>query len=184
MILDIIIGWISWQDFFGWFNSLRLIEQIIFTSLIVAFAVSVTVIVCIGLYYLIKYLCLGIFYILKGIFKGFKFVINKIVDLIDKILNSGGHKVPLTDKITENRENFQKSVVELPRMIVKSLKNEQDLEYCYCTECGMKFTDKMNEHLDSNGMTFCIHCGQCFRIDMLNKLDVQPINQSITESYT
>ena len=184
MILERIIGWISWQDFLGWFNGLGPVEQIIFSCLIVAFAVSITVLVCIGIFYLIKYLCLGIFYILKVIFKGFKYVINKIVDLIDKILNLEPDKVPLTDKIIEKRENTQKSVVELPRIIDKSLKNNQEPEYCYCTECGRKFTDRMHEHLDSNGMTFCVQCGQCFKRDMLDKLDDQPINQSITESYT
>lgn len=173
MILDIIIGWTNW------FNGLSMVEQIIFTSLIVAFAVSVTVLVCIGVYYLIKYLCLGIIYILKGIFKGFKFVINKIVDLIDKILNLGDHKVPLTEKITDKRENIQKSVVELPRMIDKSSEYEQGLDFGFCPECGVRFTHKMHEHLDSNGITFCVHCGQCFRRDMLNKLDEQPVNQLI-----
>jgi len=128
MISDIIINWNNW------FNGLSMVEQIILASLIVVVSVSVTVLVCIGVYYLIKYLCLGIFYILKGIFKGFKFVINKIVDLIDKILNLGDHKVPLTDKITDKRENIQKSVVELPIMIDKSSEHEQELDFGFCPE--------------------------------------------------
>lgn len=177
MLLDINFGWISWQDFIVWFNNLSAVQQIIIVCLVIAFAVSVTILVCIAIYYLIKFICLGIYYLLKGIFKGLHHILVAIFTTKQK-------EIPNNEEKTEEKEVIKKSEVKLPRKIEVSLENKQPSEFNYCPECGMRFTEKMNYHLQLNGMTFCVNCGQCFRKDMINQLDNQPVSQPLAKPYT
>jgi len=80
-MLDTFI-WTHWEDFINWFEGLGLIQQTIFTVLLVSLAVSITVLVCIGLFYLVKYIFLGIYYLFKGIFKGIYLLFKKLFHII------------------------------------------------------------------------------------------------------
>jgi hypothetical protein len=186
MLLKLINGWTNWQDFLNWFNNLGVIGQFIFTILLITFAVSITILVCIGVFYLLKYLFLGIYYLLKGLFKGiyllfkklheglvslYKILFKRDDDSVDKSCDS---EQIIMEKTIE-KEPISKTLVEMPREIDDSLENVEGTNFAYCPECGMKFTDKMNDHLKLNGRTYCVNCGQGFNIQ-------QYINLSSTES--
>lgn len=165
------------QNFINWFNSLSSIEQIIISSVGFALAVAIVVLICIGLAYLLKYIFMGLFYILEHLFKGFHIIFKKLYEIIAGNSSSEKSVEPIfDDKIEENR-HIKKSVIILPKKTDKSSEHEQGLEYSYCPECGIRFTERMNDRLNLNGKTYCVNCGQSFIIEQ------QIISPPITKSY-
>lgn len=176
-MLEAFFGWNGMQNFVNWFNSLSSIEQIIISSVGFALAVAIIVLIYIGLAYLLKYIFMGLFYILEHLFKGLHIIFKKLYEIIAGKSSSEKSVEPIfDDKIEENR-HIKKSVIILPKKTDKSSEHEQGLEYSYCPECGIRFTERMNDRLNLNGKTYCVNCGQSFIIEL------QIISPPITKSY-
>jgi len=188
MLLDINFGWTSWQNFTVWFNSLSVVEQVMFIIPIVVFAVSLTILVCIGLYYLFKYIFLGIYYLLKGIFKALQFILTllyKGLVSLYKLLfirdNDSSVKCcqsePITTESTMETKPIPKTLIEIPTKMDDSIENVEQSSFSFCSECGKKFTDKMHDHLKLNSRTYCVNCGQGFIVEQTS------ITQKLPKSY-
>jgi hypothetical protein len=174
MMLDTFM-WTGWEDFINWFDGLSLIQQTIFTILLVSLAVSITVLVCIGVFYLVKYIILGIYYLLKGIFKGIYWVFKKLYDLITG-------NIPAEPKPKSNYEVPKEEWKATRKSVVILQPNQKSGEkkgvYAYCTDCGSKFTERMNERLKTTGITYCISCGKGFKVEF------EPIGLQTIQSYS
>jgi len=187
-LLEAFYGWNGMQNFINWFSSLSTIQQIIISSVGFALAVAIIVLVFIGLAYLLKYIFMGLayllkyifmglFYILEKLFKGLHIIFRKLYEILTGKSSSEKSVEPIyNEKIEENRY-LKKSIIILPKKTGKSSEHEQGLEYSYCPECGIRFTEKMNDRLNLNGKTYCVNCGQSFIIEQ------QIINPPIAKSF-
>ena len=187
-MLEAFYGWNGMQNFINWFSSLSSIQQIIISCVGFALAVAIIVLVFIGLAYLLKYIFMGLayllkyifmglFYILEKLFKGLHIIFRKLYEILTGKSSSEKSVEPIyNEKIEENRY-LKKSIIILPKKTGKSSEHEQGLEYSYCPECGIRFTEKMNDRLNLNGKTYCVNCGQSFIIEQ------QIINPPIAKSF-
>ena len=173
MKFDSFISWTSWEDFINWFDSISTIEQTIFTVFLVMFWVSLTVLICIGVFYLVKYAILGIYYLLKWIFTGIYIGFKKLYDLIAGMSTEEtsqinryetNNTVPsYSSAKTDVRENIEK----------KTSSGDYPIPYSFCTNCGNKFSRIMFDKLRTSGVTYCIHCGEGCKLVELESIKTQ-----------
>ena len=176
-MLEAFYGWNGMQNFINWFSSLSSIQQIIISCVGFALAVAIIVLICIGLAYLLKYIFMGLFYILEKLFKWLNIIFKKLYEILAGKSSSEKSVEPIyNEKIEENRY-IKKSIIILHKKTDNSSEREQGLEYSFCPECGIRFTERMNDRLNLNGKTYCVNCGQNFIIEQ------QIINPPIAKSY-
>ncbi|MFW9826767.1 MAG: hypothetical protein ACFFEY_03995 [Candidatus Thorarchaeota archaeon] len=154
----------NWSNFLEdlriWFNEIidwYLIQPpygqiLVIIGVVVLLALTITLVYYIlkGIAYLIYYIIKGIYYVLKGIGYGFYKLFEWLYFLI-----SGKSKRSLQKKI------------ETP--IQNEIIGKTGIHFEFCTECGIKVTEKMRKHLLTHGKVFCISCGNQFSIFHTNK---------------
>jgi len=176
-LLEAFYGWNGMQNFINWFSSLSSIQQIIISSVGFALTVAIIVLICIGLAYLLKYIFMGLFYILEKLFKGLHIIFKKLYEIIAGKSSSEKSFGPIYNEKIEESRYVKKSIIILHKKTDNSSEYEQGLEYSYCPECGIRFTERMNDRLNLNGKTYCVNCGQSFIIEQ------QIINPPIAKSF-
>jgi len=142
-----------WQQFLNWFLEIPLYGQI----LIIAGAIAIVVLICVGVYYLLKGIAYLIYYILKGvgyliyyIFKGIYLLFEGLYYLIS------GKEKPVK-QVKQSKVEVSAPVIEKQ---VVSVQKPQPSAISFCSECGNKFSESMITQLKTRGRTFCIHCGE------------------------
>lgn len=172
MKFDPSISWTSWEGFISWFDSISMIEQTIFTVFLVLFCVSITVLICIGVFYLVKYIFLGTYYLLKGIFTGIYIGLKKLYDLIAGTTTeetSQTNKYESSSTSSSSTTNIEKNLSTIGNPI----------PFSYCTNCGNKFSSIMFDKLRASGVTYCIHCGEGFKLVELESIKTQITHANI-----
>ena len=183
MLLQDFIDWNGWYDIVDWWSGLSATEQLILGIFGIILGVAITVLVCIGVYYLLKYLFIGIAYLFKYIFKGIAWIFQKIGELFAALLKA---IKPEEEKVVETQEEsveVERAVVALPPKVKQTLENEVSQNSLYCPECGMKFTSMTANNLSSNGKGFCVYCGTGLHIAM-NPMNMQTAHQAINNDYS
>jgi hypothetical protein len=183
MLLQEIIDWSSWHDVVDWWSSLSATEQLVLGIFGIIIGVAITVLVCIGVFYLLKYLFIGIAYLLKYIFKGIAWIFQKLGELFAALFKA---IKPEEEKVVETHEKsaeVERSVVALPQKVKHTLENEVTQNNLFCPECGMKFTNMTSDKLNSNGKAFCVYCGTGLHITV-NPASMQTVHQAIPKDYS
>ncbi len=148
-IFDSINKW--YNEFIEWYMVQPIYGQIfaiIGIFVLLALAIILIYYVIKGIAYLVFYIIKGVYYILKGIGYGFFKLFEGFYKLV-----SGKRK----SQVKENIETDEKHI------------DTNELNIIYCSECGRRFTKKMNHQLSVNGIAFCVNCGKQFRL--INALD-------------
>lgn len=142
----------SWGAANSWFFGLPVLVQVA----VIIFIVAVVILALIAVYYILK----GVAYLLYYTFKGIGILIYRIVS---------GIYYAMTGKSRPEKEDKKaRKTIEVPakNYIPKKqyLKEYRPEIVYYCSECGMKFTDKMMYQIESSGVAFCEQCGKGFRL--------------------
>jgi hypothetical protein len=142
-IVDSLYIW--YNEFINWYSIQPIYGQIlaiIGIIAILAFVITIFYYIIKGIVYLVYYILKGIYYLLKGIgllfFKlseGFYYLVS-------------GEKKP--KKQTQN--NYPKTSLELNNAIL------------YCSECGIKLSEKMIIQMFSNSIVYCVNCGKGLKV--------------------
>ena len=149
VIFDSINIW--YNKFIEWYLVQPIYGQIfaiIGNFVLLALAVILIYYIIKGIAYLVFYIIKGVYYLLKGIGFGFFKLFEGFYNLV-----SGKRK----SQAKEDIETDEKHI------------NTNELNVFYCSECGRRFTKKMNHQLAANGIAFCVNCGKQFRL--INALD-------------
>jgi len=147
----------TWSEFVSWFLGLPLFGQI----LVVIGIATLTVLVLIGVYYLLK----GIGYLIYYLFKGIYYLLKGIATGIYMLLNGLYHL--LTGK-QENKEISVQDEQEVEQEVQEILPPEKKIEIiipeeiAYCPECGVELSDSMKSLLSKEGYAYCSFCGKRF----------------------
>lgn len=146
----------SWGAFNSWFFNLPVFVQ----ATMIIFTVAVIILTLIAVYYILK----GVAYLLYYIFKGIGILIYRIFS---------GLYYAITGKTRPEKEDkkankLERRATKVPnsnyRPQKQHLKEYRPEIVYYCSECGMKFTDKMMYQIESSGVAFCEQCGKGFRL--------------------
>ncbi len=151
----------------NWYLELPLFGQIIVILIILLIVVG-TYYLLKGIGYLIYYAFKGIYYLIRGFFLGIYKIIKGLYNLI-----SGKHKKSEQEETIQHKEPIESK--ETPQKLIQEY--QPAAEY-YCSECGMKFSDKMAYKIYSKGITFCDYCGKGFEFVNNGLLSVNPIPSS------
>lgn len=165
-------------DVIEWYFGLSLLSQVLVGLAIVA----IIVLVFIGVYYLLK----GTGYVIYNVFKGighlFYSLFLGIYLLFEGLyyLITGKTREPKQEISSQSEENTTEKTekteeTEPTRKILEDYIPE--VEY-YCSECGIKFSDKMAYQITSKGIAFCECCGKGFKFDEYNQLSLNTIPKS------
>ena len=136
-------------EFSNWFFRQPLFAQILTT---------------IGIFAITLLIIIAIYYIIKGVILLIKKIIRKIKKRVER---RSDHSIQLArnpyisvNQKTPGNKQFQR--------IEESKKKEIIVHYPkrvkYCSECGMKFSDKAKNILNSRGSAFCEYCGKIHKI--------------------
>jgi len=142
---------IWYNEFIEWYLVQPIYGQIF--AIIGIFVLLALVIILIyyiikGIAYLVFYIIKGVYYLLKGIGYGFFKLFEGFYNLV-----SGKRK----SQAKEDIETDEKHI------------NKNELNIIYCSECGRRFSNKMNYQLAANGIVFCVNCGKQF--SLINALE-------------
>ncbi|MFX1390957.1 MAG: hypothetical protein ACFE9Z_12905 [Promethearchaeota archaeon] len=126
------------NEFIDWYSMQPIYAQVLVIIGIIALlalAITLTYYIIKGIAYLVYYIIKGVYYILKGIGYGFLKLCEGFYNLI-----SGKSNIKLQTNTPNNIHN----------------------QIEFCSECGKKVTNKMKKHLETNGVVFCVSCGNQF----------------------
>jgi hypothetical protein len=154
-----------YNDFIEWYSIQPIYGQILVIIGIVALlalAITLAYYLIKGISYLIYYALKGVYYLLKGIGFGFFKLCEGFYYLVSGKPKPNTQKEDIStisDKSFEQNEDTERSMEN--RHIYYNIK--------YCNDCGNKFSEKMHNNLKTNGITFCVHCGKRFELDVTEK---------------
>lgn len=187
MLLQDFIEWTSLEGFISWWESLGASEQLILGIFGIIIAVAVTVLVCIGVFYLLKYLFIGLGYMFMYIFKGFAWIFKQLGELFALIFGMEKTETQETEQSqqvsTEETQPIQKTIVLVPQKTEPIPESQDSSKMSYCTECGMKFTDLTSQKLVKNGVAFCVYCGTGFKPEIVPLQTISLTNQKDYSNY-
>ncbi|MEJ2277410.1 MAG: hypothetical protein P8Y70_06625 [Candidatus Lokiarchaeota archaeon] len=170
-----------WPQFQVWFLSLPLITQI---CLIIG-TIAILILTVILVYYILKGVAYLIYYLLKGIYLLLKAILKGIYRLFKELYYaiSGKPKPVKQEEILENvpieiHEKTPATINQPKQNEISQPKSYQDVDVnvAFCSECGNKFTDRMTEQIQKEGLTYCVYCGKGFRV---NKVDIERLSLKI-----
>ena len=160
-MVDVSIFGIQWEEIVNWFLVQPIYGQILVlvgVIAILALAVVITYYVLKGVAYLIYYIIKGVYYLLKGIGLLFYKAFEALYYAISGETKPGccapaqeQHVPPLVEKQPEPITPIQKTYQTI------------NPDVAFCSECGSKFSDSMNQTLTNKGFVYCIHCGKGFQ---------------------
>ena len=143
-----------WTEFIEWFLAAPLIAQI----LVIIGIVTIIVLTIVLVYYIAKGICLLLTYIGKGIYKLFKALSTAVEGKTEEKEQSQQiHYVQAVEP---------RPVVQKTPQITKTNTNALGKAH-FCTECGVKFPEKVMSSLDSRGFAFCQQCGSKSEINQV-----------------
>ena len=137
----------TWQEILYWFLGLPLSGQIF----VVLGAITIAILVVIGIYYLLKGIAYLIYYTLKGLF----YLLKALFQGLYRLISGKSNQAPASEI---------SNVKEPGKIAQKSIQSYEPEVHYYCTECETKFTDRMNYQLNKEGIVFCDHCGKGFKL--------------------
>jgi len=168
-----------WEPFLDWFLEFPLIVQI---SLIIG-TIAILILTVILVYYILKGVAYLIYYLLKGIYLLLKAIFTGIYRLFKELYYaiSGKPKPVKQDESVEQapvyiHQKTPASNIQQQQVLAHKPRSYEDVkeDVAYCSECGNKFTERMNEQIQKNGLTYCVYCGKGFRIDLgMDKLEIE-----------
>jgi hypothetical protein len=118
----------------------------------------------IGIFAIMCLILIAVYYIIKGIILLIKKIIRKVKKRLERRSDyplqpasnpyiSGNQKKPGNKQSQEIEDSKKKEIiVHYPKRVK------------YCSECGMKFSDKVKNILNSRGSAFCQYCGKIHRV--------------------
>ncbi|MHA1987103.1 MAG: hypothetical protein ACW98D_10725 [Promethearchaeota archaeon] len=143
---DIVDNLYLWYiEFIDWYLVQPIYGQIlVIVGIIAILALVITIVYYIikGIAYLIYYILKGVYYLLKGIGLGLFKLSEGFYYLVS------GEERP--KKQTENNNLITN--------------REVNITVLYCSECGVKFTEKMINQMYSNNIAYCVNCGKALKI--------------------
>ena len=143
---DIVNNLYLWYDeFVNWYLVQPIYGQILtIVGIIAILALVITVVYYIikGIAYLIYYILKGTYYLLKGIGLGFYKLCEGFYYLVS------GEQNP--KKQTKN-DNCKINL-------------EVDNTILYCSECGIRLSEKMMNQLFSSNIVYCVNCGKALKL--------------------
>ncbi len=107
---------------------------------------------------------IAVYYIIKGIYLLIKKIIHKIKKRVERRSNrplqlarnpyiSVNQKTPESKQLQRIEESKKKEIiVHYPKRVK------------YCSECGMEFSDKVRNILNSRGSAYCEYCGKIHKV--------------------
>ena len=164
---DYYIFGVPWEEFVIWFFSQPLYGKI----LIVAGIIAILALVITLIYYIIKGIAYLIYYILKGLYYLLKGTCIGLYKLFKAIYHAISGK-PTTKAAMQMP--IQQAVISVPMQPLKRTIKEVRSDATFCSECGLKFTDKMAQQLTANGHCFCVQCGSGF--SLRNQVNERPVD--------
>ncbi len=152
------------NGFASWFFGIPPIVQIAFIVLIVA----ITILILIATYYLVKGTLYLVYYILKAVF----FLVSRLLK---------GILYAITGKTISKKEKpeirtktpGQGKVIEQPIQNKKIIEKYTPPINYFCSDCGLKFSDKMMYRINTKGVAFCVQCGKGFKLVEYDAFGVQ-----------
>ncbi len=146
-----------WGQFLSWFLEIPLLGQI----LIIAGAIAILVLACVGVYYILKGAAYLVYYSFKGagyvvyyVFKGTYMLFEGLYYLI-----SGKEKPVKQAEVPKEVSEVEATVQEIPKQVVP-MKTEVHGSVSFCNQCGTKYTESVKHQLTTQGQAFCAHCGE------------------------
>jgi len=118
----------------------------------------------IGIFATICLILIAVYYIIKGIILLIKKIIRKLKKRVKKSSNyplqaasnpyiSVNQKIPGSKQFQRIEESKKKEIiVHYPKRVK------------YCSECGMEFSDKVKNILNSRGSAYCEYCGKIHKV--------------------
>ena len=156
----IMFGTYTWNELVNWYLALPAYGQILCllaAFALISFTIAIVYYVIKGTVYLLYYVFKGVIYLIAAIFYGMYWIFESIYCGIT------GNERPSKDwtffKRKETQNEIKEEVIVQPPEIMKS-KQEWDVEFSFCHDCGSKFTESMIQHLKTDGIAFCPHCGK------------------------
>ncbi len=165
-MVDVSIFGIPWEEIVDWFLVQPIYGQVLVlvgVIALLALAVVITYYVLKGVAYLIYYIIKGVYYLLKGIGLLFYKTFEALYFAI-----SGKSKPGCCSPAQE--QQLPPQVEKQPEPITPIQKTYQTInpDVAFCSECGSKFSDSMNQTLTDKGFVYCIHCGKGFQDRSMN----------------
>jgi len=148
---------VPWPDFVAWFLGQPLYGQI----LIIIGIVTIFVLIGIVVYYILKGVAYLIYYILKGIYYLLKYTCIGVYKLFKGLYHLISGKSP--QKAESQALTPPKVQLIMPVQSSQKIIKEVQPEAGFCSECGAKFTERMNQLLSENGGVYCVFCGNGFK---------------------
>ncbi len=163
MMEGYVFGVYTWDELINWYLGLPAYGQLLCllaAFALISFTIAIVYYVIKGVVYLLYYAFKGVFYLIAGIFFGLYWIFETIYCAIS------GNERPsknwkLFSKKKLNAENVEEISKESPQKATP--KKELNIEVSFCNECGSKFTDTMKQHLTTDGIAFCPHCGKGYK---------------------
>jgi len=149
-----------WPEFIAWFLGQPLYGQI----LIIIGIATICVLIGILVYYVIKGIAYLIYYLFKGLYYLIKYTCIGLYKLFKAIYRA------ISGKPNENIKQpvmIMQQVQPVPATPPKKHVNTVRPEATYCSECGLRFTEKMIQQLNDKGHTFCVYCGNGFTVNQV-----------------
>jgi len=142
---DIVNNLYLWYDeFVNWYLVQPIYGQILtIVGIIAILALVITVVYYIikGTAYLIYYILKGTYYLLKGIGLGFFKLSERFYYLVS------GEQNPIKKTKIDNCE----------------IKLDVTNPILYCSECGVRFSEKMISQMFSSNIAYCVNCGKALK---------------------
>ncbi|MBN1216928.1 MAG: hypothetical protein JXA99_15990 [Candidatus Lokiarchaeota archaeon] len=135
-----------WDEFITWFLAAPLIAQI----LVIIGIATVLILTIVLVYYIAKGVCLLLTYIGKGIYKLFKGLSTAVEGKSKK--NEESEEIHYV-QVIENRAPVQ----SVPQKV--NINTNTYNKASFCPECGIRFSGKVLNALESRGFAFCQQCG-------------------------
>jgi len=163
---DVSIFGILWEEIVNWFLVQPIYGQVlVLVGVIALLALAVVIVYYVlkGVAYLVYYIIKGVYYLLKAIgllfYKTFEALYYAI----------SGKSKPESDTPAQGQQALPQ-VEKQPEPITLVQKTYQtvNLDVAFCSECGSKFSDSMNQTLSNEGFVYCIHCGKGFQGQSIN----------------
>jgi len=166
--MDYIFG-VPWKEFVAWFLSQPIYGQI----LIIIGIVTICVLIGILVYYVLKGVAYLIYYLFKGLYYLIKYTCIGLYKLFKAIYRA------ISGKPNENIKQpvmIMQQVQPVSAIPPKKHVNTIRSEATFCSECGIRFTDKMIQQLNEKGQAFCVYCGNGFTVNQAQTMTNGPAN--------
>jgi len=163
---DVSIFGIIWEEIVNWF----LVQPIYGQVLVLVGVIALLALAVVIVYYVLKGVAYLVYYIIKGVYyllKGIGLLFYKLFEALYYAISGE----PKPESGTPAQEQQAPPQIEKqPETITPVQKTYQTVnpDVAFCSECGSKFSNSMNQTLSNKGFVYCIHCGKGFQGQSIN----------------